>query len=418
MKHISILIAICALVFAQMAHAAKIVTTIIKDGITYQLYDDNTAVLTKGQGASDDIVLPSAIAHNGKDYTLTRIGNNAFSKSNVLSVIIPNTVTTIGNEAFYHCSSMQSVTIPNSVSTIGGFAFAYCNSLCSVTVGAFVQFFGENALGECSNLQEITFCSTTPPALENSVFSELKNVKINCQSEDKKYEDFFYDYKRESGFSIKPINQVTYRNAVLEAITLAAGRNGLTPDDESLSSYTTAISEGDDVAGNELAAHKVIALAGIRQALPSDGLLEEEQTVVNGKITKINSATSLAGIYTPQKEALDWISLHPEKADAMSAIEAAMQGNTNSKYLNGLVKEQVAAIISATDAETITNKKQEAVNKLQSEIGKYIAIKDEVLGTLGEKQDGPAVEVIDQNDNVLKLYNPKKVNFIKVKVEE
>ena len=157
----------------------------------------------------------------------------------------------------------------------------------------------------------------------------------------------------------------------------------------------------------------MIALAGIRQALPSDGLLEEEQTVVDSKIASINSATSLADIYTPQKEAIDHMALHPQKISALAAIEEALQGNTNSKYLNDLVKEQVTTIKNATDATAITTKKQEAVNKLQSEIGKYTAIKDEVLGTLGEKQDGPAVEVIDQNDNVLKLYNPKKVNFIK-----
>ena len=42
----------------------------------------------------------------------------------------------------------------------------------------------------------------------------------------------------------------------------------------------------------------------------------------------------------------------------------------------------------------------------------------EFLGSLGEKQDGPAVEVIDQDGNVLKLYNPKQVNFIKVETKE
>ena len=417
-KTFSILITLCAVLFAQTSFAANKVTTITENGIIYDLYDDNTAVLTNGQSAVWKVKLPGAFTYDGKDYTLTRIGNNAFSKSDVLSVIIPNTVTTIGDEAFYHCSSMESVTIPNSVSTIEGYAFYGCNNLRSFTIGAFVQFIDENALSGCSNLQEITFCSTTPPTLEKSFFSVPKNVKIYCQSKDKKYEDFFYDYIEESAIAINLINQDTYRNAVLEAITLAAGRNGLTPDDESLSSYTAAISEDDDVAGNELAAHRVIALAGIRPAIPSDGLLEEEQTVINGKIASINNATSLGEIYTPQKEALDIMAMHPERKVALAAIEEAMQGNTDSKYLNDLVKEQVDAINNATTPRTINDSRFDAVMILKGAMDTYIAAKEEgetsALGSLGTKQNGPAVKVTDKDDNEIILYAPKKVEYIKV----
>lgn len=166
----------------------------------------------------------------------------------------------------------------------------------------------------------------------------------------------------------------------------------------------------------------MIALAGIRQALPSDGLLEEEQTVVNAKIPKINSATSLAGIYTPQKEAIDHIALHPQKISALAAIEEALQGNTNSKYLNDLIKEQVATIKNATDAGTITNKEQEAIGKIETILGTYLAAKEEgkdegkasAFGTLGTKQIGPALIVTDKDDNEIILYAPKSVEYIKV----
>ncbi|MEE1215554.1 MAG: leucine-rich repeat domain-containing protein [Bacteroidaceae bacterium] len=40
---------------------------------------------------------------------------------------IPNSVTTIGNYAFWECSSLQSIDIPNSVTTIGNYAFYNCN---------------------------------------------------------------------------------------------------------------------------------------------------------------------------------------------------------------------------------------------------------------------------------------------------
>ncbi|MCQ2127712.1 MAG: hypothetical protein MJZ06_09815, partial [Bacteroidaceae bacterium] len=75
-------------------------------------------------------------------------------------------------------------------------------------------------------------------------------------------------------------------------------------------------------------------------------------------------------------------------------------------------------INSATDETVINNAKTTAVTVLDTSIGVYKTIKAEALGSLGEKQDGPAVEVIDQDDNSVILYNPKKVNFIKVSIEE
>jgi hypothetical protein len=52
------------------------------------------------------------------------------------SVTIPNSVTSIGGNAFLNCTSLTSVTIPNSVTNIGNYAFNGCNSLTSITCEA------------------------------------------------------------------------------------------------------------------------------------------------------------------------------------------------------------------------------------------------------------------------------------------
>ena len=409
-KTFSILIMLCAVLFAQTSFAADEITRVTQDGIIYSLYDDNTAYLGDGQGATGDVTLPTVITYEGKEYTLTSIGFSAFSSA------------TIG-----------SITIPNSVSTIGDYAFDGCKSLQSVTIGAFVQSIGKGAFQDCSNLKEMVFYPTKVPTVGESTIPNSTNFQIRCPDE-RSYRhvlDNFYNFE----FKIyEKTYYYEYYNNIIEAITLAANRVALSDEDEAaikgctdkmavaFQNYENHMSSLKDtkleIYENELAAHKVIALAGIRPAIPSDGLLDGEQTVINGKIASINSATSLGEIYTPQKEALDIMAMHPERKVALAAIEEAMQGNTDSKYLNDLVKEQVDAINNATTPRTINDSRFDAVMILKGVMDTYIAAKEEgetsALGSLGTKQNGPAVKVTDKDDNEIILYAPKKVEYIKV----
>ena len=73
----------------------------------------------------------------------------------ITDLVIPDSVTSIGNYAFYNCDSITSVTIPDSVITIGNHAFEYCSKLSNVTIGDSVTVIGDFAFS-CTNLTSVT----------------------------------------------------------------------------------------------------------------------------------------------------------------------------------------------------------------------------------------------------------------------
>ena len=72
------------------------------------------------------------------------------------NTIIPSSVTSIGNSAFYGCNELTSITIPNSVTSIGKYAFYECTSLTTVTIGNGVTRIGDDAFSDCTGLTSIT----------------------------------------------------------------------------------------------------------------------------------------------------------------------------------------------------------------------------------------------------------------------
>ena len=97
--------------------------------------------------------LTSVMIGNG----VTSIGSAAFEDCiGLTSVTIPDGVTNIGSSAFWYCSGLTSVTIPDSVMRIGGDAFCGCSGLTSVTIPDSVTSIGDEAFWGCSNLTSVT----------------------------------------------------------------------------------------------------------------------------------------------------------------------------------------------------------------------------------------------------------------------
>ena len=90
---------------------------------------------------------------------------------------IPNSVTSIGNFAFWNCSGLTSITIPNSVTSIGYSAFSGCSGLTSITIPNSVISIGYSAFYGCSGLSSITVSS------DNSVYDSRNNCNALIETD-------------------------------------------------------------------------------------------------------------------------------------------------------------------------------------------------------------------------------------------
>ena len=129
----------------------------VEDAVNAQLFDfefipNNTAVIVKKyNGTAADVTIPSH--YKGKPVTM--IDHAAFHDSAVTSVTIPDSVTSIPDDAFAYCSSLTNISIPNSVTFIGFSAFNSCTSLKSITLPSSLSTIQSSAFYNCGNLETI-----------------------------------------------------------------------------------------------------------------------------------------------------------------------------------------------------------------------------------------------------------------------
>ena len=146
-------------------------------GVVYRLsYNDTAYVVSRYNGEATEVEILSEC----EGLPVIGIDNGAFrEKKNLIGVVIPDSITDIGERTFYNCSGLKYVTIPsgitridyeaffgcrgleeiempNGITRIDHGAFQYCSGLESVTIPYGVTSIGESAFGGCSGLKRMT----------------------------------------------------------------------------------------------------------------------------------------------------------------------------------------------------------------------------------------------------------------------
>lgn len=141
-----------------------------RDGV---LFNDNLTELVQ---------YPSGSPRTGYDISdsVTSIGDSAFYYcTNLQSVDIPDSVTSIGENAFFYCPNFKSVDIPDSVTYVGLAAFSNCYELTSVTIPDGVTSISAYMFAECSGLTSVTIPNSVTSISDSAFFdSGLTNVNI------------------------------------------------------------------------------------------------------------------------------------------------------------------------------------------------------------------------------------------------
>ena len=248
--------------------------------INYRLNEGTKTaeVIRKENGYEGDIIIPETVVLNERTYRVTSIGEGAFyqceslksiiipdsvtsigegvfldcgalksinvaqsntnydSRENCNAIIetstntlicgcqnttIPNSVTSIGKEAFYACTSLLSITIPDSVTSIGAMAFECCTSLTKIVIPDNVKSIGGRAFSRCNSLESIVIGNSVT-SVGNSAFCDCFSLTdITIPDSVTSIEDYAF-------FFCKSLNAIHYDGTIAQwgNITLDEDWNG------------------------------------------------------------------------------------------------------------------------------------------------------------------------------------------------
>ena len=341
---ISLLVAVCMMItmlplsavtaFAEDTSSST--SGIASDGTgtykyAYTVDTDGNATITGFHGPEGYSLYDLDIPDKLDKYTVTAIGNGAFYDQYCLSnVTIPQSVKSIGRDAFDKCTAMESLTIKNAATSIGDSAFRECPWLTTVNLGEHITTIGKAAFVDCERLDNVTIPDSVT-SIGDSAFArcyQLKTIKLGKNIETIGDDDFvgvidgvFFYCTNLSKIIIPEKVKTIERNTFvgcsnLESITLPAG---LTSFKDSLENYPADCVFyynndethaqglfGDKLVGDKLAGHQFLYRCNVTfdangGTLTDKGGNPTDHAVVSAYKTQKINADDLTAIPNPTR---------------------------------------------------------------------------------------------------------------------
>ena len=145
--------------------------------IYYKSTDGQIVRLWKEDAFDANIISNTYVDNQGIiefDNVVTSIGDFAFSATYLQQITIPDSVTSIGENAFFGCTGLQQITLPDNLISIGKQAFSLCSSLQAITIPDSVTSIGEMAFNYCTGLQKATIAAAS---IGESAFYQCTNLQ-------------------------------------------------------------------------------------------------------------------------------------------------------------------------------------------------------------------------------------------------
>lgn len=178
-----------------------------------ELNGTDILVIRKMKGLEYLDMTDTKIVNGGNSYydeyvsSENTIGSYFFNNPNLTTIYLPNTITSIGDNAFDGFTSLTSITIPNSVESIGSYAFRDCIGLENIFIPVSVTKIGGDAFSNCENLKEVDFGEASAAiSISTNSFNSCPLEKVVLGRTLSYYfdtDDYYTESRRLSPFSRK-----------------------------------------------------------------------------------------------------------------------------------------------------------------------------------------------------------------------
>ena len=157
-------------------------------------------------------------------------------------VVIPSSVTEIGDYAFYDCPYLESVTLPENIRRIGGYAFSHCGRLSEVNLPDTIETIPESCFKDCVSLKSIKLPAHSLSIEKNAFYNcpKLKTLNVTRKCDLGAYAFGFKDYLYDEG------EEYAHANRKISGATINVI---YTQSDGTMESYIGAITDFADIYG-------------------------------------------------------------------------------------------------------------------------------------------------------------------------